>query len=169
MSSTAAYLIFCTGDETVILEKDRKTAKILRSSDFVAVTNHDVSYDVQHDAEHTETAHAIHAKNPFLGVGMQDIVEESIDRKGCLVARWESWSREQGDKNKRTNRRSVVGGQEAGVPLGRIKQWMLEYPTSNEETHFVCIMDPGKGVFRWVRRFEESEVQQAYGETSLDV
>ena len=35
---------------------------------------------------------------------------------------------------------------------------MQEYPISNEETHFVCIMDPAEAVFRWVRRYGEGEI-----------
>ncbi|KAF2826614.1 hypothetical protein CC86DRAFT_18896 [Ophiobolus disseminans] len=165
MATTVGYLIFCTGDETIILEKDRKTAKVLKASEFITVTNHDVSYDAQQDPEHTETAQVAHAKNAYLGVGMADIVEESIDRKRCLVERWEDWSSEQSMRYTR-KRKSVLSPANGGVPLKRLKQWMLGYPTSNEETHFVCIMDPVKGVFRWVRRYEEGEIEHVHRDFS---
>jgi hypothetical protein len=159
--STAAYLIFCTPEETIILEKDRKTANILRSSSFVATTNHDVSYDTRQDMDHADAAHAAHAKKTMMGIGMEDVVEESIDRKRCLVRRWEKWLDKQKKIAKRRQKRSENNHafeQENGVPLEELKQWMLEYPISNEQTHFVCVMDPAMGTFTWVRRYEEGEI-----------
>jgi hypothetical protein len=159
--STAAYLIFCTREETIILEKDRKTANILRSSSFVATTNHDVSYDTRQDMDHADAAHAAHAKKTMMGIGMEDVVEESIDRKRCLVGRWEKWLDKQKKIAKKRQKRSENNHafeQENGVPLEELKQWMLEYPISNEQTHFVCVMNPAMGTFTWVRRYEEGEI-----------
>jgi hypothetical protein len=160
ISTTAGYLIFCTGDETIILEKDRKTAKILTSTDFVAVTNHDVSYDTQHDFAQSHVAHT-KSKGTYGGMGMKDIVDESVDRKQCLVGKWSDWARSQlvKDLRRQRKRRSTVLVEEKGVPLEMLKRWMLEYPTSNEQTHFVCIMDPRKGDVRWVRRYYEGEIE----------
>jgi hypothetical protein len=36
---------------------------------------------------------------------------------------------------------------------------LKQYPVCNEVTHFVCVMDPAEGVFRWVQAFEEDEIQ----------
>jgi hypothetical protein len=154
--STAAYLIFCTPDEAIILEKDRRTGKIQKSSDFIAVTNHDASYDTQHDADHTEASHAAHAKTAMMGIGMEDLVDESIDRKRCLVEKWESWSHNQTQYWRR--RKITSAERDGGVPLEELKLWMQAYPTSNEQTHFVCIMDPAEGAIRWVKRYAESDI-----------
>lgn len=142
--STAAYLILCTPDSITIFEKDLTTAEIRSSKSFLAVTNHDVAYE----HEQTEAAHAASAKKGAVGDGMRELVEESVDRKKCLVRKWEDWSRKQ-----RRERRSG-----SSVPLEELKDWMLAFPTSNEMTHFVCIMDPLKGRIRWVRCFEEGEI-----------
>jgi hypothetical protein len=173
MSTTTGYLIFCTGDETIILEKDRKTANILTSTDFIAVTNHDVSYDTQHDSAQAHVAHT-KSKSTYGGMGMKDIVEESVDRKQCLVGKWSSWSTSQllRDLRRQRKRRFSVLVEDKGVPLEMLKRWMLEYPTSNSQTHFVCIMDPKKGEVRWVRRYYEGEIEDRdrgfAGESSED-
>jgi hypothetical protein len=62
------------------------------------------------------------------------------------------------DLRRQRKRRCTVLVEEKGVPLEMLKRWMLEYPTSNEQTHFVCIMDPRKGDVRWVRRYYEGEI-----------
>jgi hypothetical protein len=136
LRTTAAYLIFCTGAETIVLEKDHKTAKILTATDFIAVTNHDS----------VDTVGA-HASNAGSAVGMQDLVEDSVERKECMVKRYAAW--------RQTSR---TKGKKQGVPLEELKKWVLAYPTCNEQTHFVCVMDPQMGAMRWVRGFEEGEV-----------
>jgi hypothetical protein len=52
MPSTSAYLISCTSKETIILEKDSKTANILTSSSFITTTNHNGSYDTSQHYSH---------------------------------------------------------------------------------------------------------------------
>lgn len=150
--TTAAYLVFCTGKETILLEKDVRTAKIMNSSSFIAITNHDTSYDTQHDDEHTKAAHVQHAKTKV--PGMQGIVDESINRKACLVKKWEKHS-------KRSMKANGVGGSldEVAVQFEQLRTWMQEFPTCNEKTHYVCIMDPVEGRVRWVREFEEGEIE----------
>lgn len=152
--STAAYLIFCTPESTTILEKDLAIAKSRSSNSFIAITNHDIA-DAQ---DHDEAAHATHAKNGVVGDGMRELIEESVDRKKCLVGKWEGWS------NKQRRVRNVG----AGVPLEKLKEWMLAFPTSNEMTHFVCIMDPLKGRIRWVRCFEEGEIGDVEGGEAVE-
>ncbi|KAH7067951.1 beta subunit of N-acylethanolamine-hydrolyzing acid amidase-domain-containing protein [Paraphoma chrysanthemicola] len=156
--TTAAYLIFCTPHETVILEKDRKTAKILKSSTFIATTNHDASYDTNKDTDHTEVAHLMHAKQHSLGMGMEDIIDESMERKRCLVEKWMTWSAEEDKKGKRRRKHNRSDERDTGVPIDLLKEWLHAYPTTNQETHFSCLMDPARGEFRWVKRYEEGEV-----------
>ncbi|KAJ4377194.1 hypothetical protein N0V83_000017 [Neocucurbitaria cava] len=57
MPTTAAYLIFCTGEETIILEKDLYTAKTIRSSAFITVTNHDRAYELSTNPQAEHTTH----------------------------------------------------------------------------------------------------------------
>jgi hypothetical protein len=151
--STAAYLTFCDGHETIVLEKDLTTAKILRSSSFIATTNHDAIYDTKSDKEHKEAAQTEHSNNH--GQGMQEIIDESVERKACLVRKWTQWS---GKQQERTACQEIV--QTCGVPLQDLKEWMLEHPTCDTMTHFVCTMDPARGEFRWIRRFEDGEIEE---------
>jgi hypothetical protein len=156
---TAAYLIFCTPDQTILLEKDRKTAKITTSSEFWTTTNHDILYEQQQDTDHAHATHAAYAKTAFGGLGMEEIVEESIERKNCMVYKWEKWN---GRHAKTYARRRMRGDSDGtitkSVPLEELKQWMAEDPISNVQTHFACIMDPKEGVFRWARKYDEGEI-----------
>jgi hypothetical protein len=149
LRTTVAYLIFCTGTETLILEKDFLTANILRSSSFINTTNHDIAFETAQDpqAAQSEAAHTQSRSTGLLNASMQEIVDDSIDRKTCLRETWLEWKEERGEQQAAE-----------GVELSELKEWVQEYPVCNESTHFVCIMDPRAGVFRWVRKFEEDEV-----------
>jgi hypothetical protein len=151
MCTTVAYLIFCTCTETVILEKDFNSAKVLRSSFFINTTNHDEAFEVtEHSqAAQTEAAHTQARTHGFLKASMQEVVDESICRKMCLRNKWLAW---------RDELRSRARDYGAGVGLMELREWMEEYPVCNEVTHFACIMDPRKGIFRWVKKFEEGEI-----------
>jgi hypothetical protein len=165
LPSTAAYLIFCTPNQTVLLEKDRKEAKVMISSEFWTTTNHDILYEQQQDADDAHAAHAAYAKTAFGGLGMKEVVEESIERKKCLVDKWEAWNRRHGRRyTKRRIRRNSDGTIDKSVPLEELKQWMVEAPISNVQTHFACIMDPKEGVFRWTRTYHEGEIGESEDE-----
>jgi hypothetical protein len=166
--STAAYLIFCTPDQTFLLEKDRKEAKVMTSSEFWATTNHDILYEQQHNADHSRDAHAAYAKTAFGGLGMEEVVGESMERKQCLVDKWEAWNRRsEGRYARRSSRRNPDGTTERSVPFEELKQWMAEDPISNSQTHFACIMDPKEGVFRWVRSYYEGELEGSDDDMSI--
>jgi hypothetical protein len=152
MRSPAAYLIFCTGAETLILEKDFLSARILRSSSFINTTNHDEAFEATHDpqAAQTEAAHAQDRTHSFLNTTMQEIVDESIARKLCLKSKWLAW---------RDELKTRGENDAAGVRLAELREWMQYYPVCNEVTHFTCIMDPREGVFRWVKMFAEGEIE----------
>jgi hypothetical protein len=158
--STAAYVIFCMPDHTILLEKDRKDATVMASSTFWATTNHDILYERQPDANHARAAHAAYAKTAFGGLGIEEVVEESIERKKCLVDKWENWNRQKyGRYARRNSRRNPDGTMEKSLPLKELKQWMVEDPISNRQTHFACIMDPKDGVFRWAKTYYEGELE----------
>ena len=154
MQTSVAYLIFCTSAETIILEKDFHSARILRSSTFISTTNHDVSLEstVNPHAHQNQAVHTQGRNHSFLNAGMQEVLEESIMRKQCLERKWREWTQEQGRKAKR--------GQNAAVGMSpeKLIKWLKQYPVCNEVTHFVCVMDPAEGMFRWVRAFEEGEI-----------
>ena len=45
--STAAYITLSNGESTIVMEKDRHSALIRESSDFISVTNHDLAFEAQ--------------------------------------------------------------------------------------------------------------------------
>lgn len=158
--TTAAYLIFCDGAQTLILEKDRITAKPLLSSSFITVTNHDTSYEPSTTLSSNTPAsatHAAHAKAHQLNTGMDVLVDESMDRKGCMTYAWAA--------RLKALKLKEGEGERGYVGLEQLKEWLLGYPVSNEQTHFVAIMDPTEGNLRWVRCWEEGEIR---GETWSD-
>jgi hypothetical protein len=151
--TTAAYLTFCDGSQTLILEKDRITAKPLLSSSFITVTNHDTSYEPSSSLSSNAPASAAHvadAKSHQLNTGMDLLVEESMDRKDCMTYAWAARLRQLKLKEGE--------GERGYVGLEQLKEWLLEHPVLDEQTHFVAIMDPGEGSFKWVRMWEEGEI-----------
>lgn len=161
ITTTAAYLIFCTGEETIVLEKDLRTTNTSRSSAFITATNHDRAYELNANTQAEHTSHR-KTKQYFLGIGMQDLIDESIDRKACLVKKWETHLSRQRRKIVRhdasPDARRRGEDVAAGISIQELKKWVLQYPICNEETHFVCIMDPVKGVVTWVRCFQEGDI-----------
>lgn len=146
--TTAAYLVVCDDNCAIVLEKDRVTANPLSSSNFIVVTNHDKCYEAMDS--NGQNAHMQHAKMKRDASRMEYISENSKDRKVCITKMWEK-------RCKKMMRRGKGGerGDEEGVGLEKLKSWLLDHPINNDLTHLICIMDPGQGVFRWVRCFEE--------------
>lgn len=142
--TTAAYIILCDGDQTVILEKDHVTAEILSSADFVVATNHDVSEEANKQspsAPLNNQAASLHL------TGMDVLVEESISRKDTICKLWADVDRSKRGRSTRASTRPK------NVQTRDVINWMKTYPIKNEETHFATIMDPHKGEFIWTQRY----------------
>ncbi|KAH7135021.1 beta subunit of N-acylethanolamine-hydrolyzing acid amidase-domain-containing protein [Dendryphion nanum] len=131
--TTSAYLVLCDGKETVVLEKDRTTAKQLRSSCFIAATNHDALDDDNVP------------KNPFC--------RNSKARKRCLADRW----RRKCEEMKNPHREANWDEEQGFVTLRELEEWIRASPTTNELTHFATIMDPDQGDIKWMRRYDVGE------------
>ncbi|KAF2845129.1 hypothetical protein T440DRAFT_522887 [Plenodomus tracheiphilus IPT5] len=56
MDTPTAYVILCSGRETIVLEKDLRSARLLRSMEFITVTNHDEATEYLTDALTTEAS-----------------------------------------------------------------------------------------------------------------
>jgi hypothetical protein len=138
--TTAAYLTFSDGSRAVILEKDFKTA-VARWDDegFVATTNHDVANP------NTEKALTPMGPPPRLATmeTMGDFLDDSNERLGCVSQKW---------SNKIS--RQTRSRQAALTPREAI-QWVREYPTTNEMTHFATVLDPSEGKVIWLRSYPE--------------
>ena len=152
-TTTAAYLIFCDGEQAVTLEKDYNTAIIQCSLDFIAVTNHDRAQEHGSSGwspdyvESTRTWGLTEVKNKF---AMPELVAESSARKDCMANLWECSA-----KSSRS-RKSIVGGRNA-VTQNSVVDWLNTYPVTNESTHYALLMDPKGGEIVWVKHYPDSQ------------
>jgi hypothetical protein len=129
------YVTFCTPDDILVIEKDLKTAKILTSNEFLAVTNHD---QIMETWSSEQWAYAL-TKEGFPGMGtIREILEDSVARKERMSRMWRSTSLK-----------------DAAVDVEDVKTWLTTEPIVNELTHFSCIMDPAAqgGGLVWVRAY----------------
>ncbi|KAF1997050.1 hypothetical protein P154DRAFT_525210 [Amniculicola lignicola CBS 123094] len=169
--TTSCYITLSDGTHTCVLEKDLRTANLLSSTTFIAVTNHDVAYEKQEEkTDHTNPVP--HSKQQSLGgTGMQDIVDESITRKLLLCQKWEKRVASlqqrrklsitvQNDGGKGLAAGELEGSQNCYVRMEKLRKWLLEYPITNPDTHFVVVMDGEEGEFVWVRSFEKSMYEE---------
>lgn len=148
--TTAAYITLSDGSTTSVIEKDRVTGTLRTSSTFITITNH----DLEHEAHPPPKKENLTQKDISLGMG--DLLAESTDRKACISTKW-------ANAVKRAKRNAKTMGEEAakgwteeqyeGVQQRTIIRWTQEYPTTNEETHYACVMDPKKGEFVWLCRW----------------
>lgn len=151
--STAAYLIFSDGDETMVLEKDYRTALKRLRRDFIVVTNHDRA-DENQDPEQQKVYD--HASN-LIGLGT---LPESTGRKLCIYTKWrEAVARAVG--NAEINQVADVDDEDSGVSVKKadIVDWLCIWPVSNECTHYAVVMDPKKGSVVWLKRYLEPLVE----------
>ena len=94
------------------------------------------------------------------GAVLLDMLAESLDRAGCMRAKWEEVERRFGEAGT-----AAAGGEQGAgekedreepwVDQETVVRWLCEYPTTNEMTHFACVMDPTNGEIVWSRRWEE--------------
>ena len=146
--TTAAYLIFCDGENTVIFEKDRANAVVVPSADFVVATNHDAA---EENSAREKPAAAQANPTMMQLTGMDMLIEESIDRKGVVCDLWQNTLRKRSrasSTNPDASTKSVL--------LKDVIDWMNTYPITNEETHFATIMDPKAGNIVWINRHVSS-------------
>ncbi len=174
--STACYLIFSDGKSTLAFEKDHRTAVVRSASDFIVATNHD------QDHEGTNYIHD-DAQDTSPETGMQMLVEESVDRKECVLDcwkrdRWQRWRdsnltangdsflEDRGPINLETESRDPAN---RSVSQEQVIGWMGEYPIVNECTHFAVLMDPKEGRVVWLKRRLEPYVPPPRSSISGDL
>ncbi|KAI5365455.1 Putative Acid ceramidase [Septoria linicola] len=145
VKTTACYLCFSNGKETTVIEKDYRTAICRTSEDFVVITNTDqdrpdstgtvdsTDSDDSRGTDNSESStNTMKQKAP---TGMEDLLEEAKDRQQCA------------EHNYRSLRANGMATEEDVIAL------VQKYPTTNEETHFACVMDPKEGTVKWCRRW----------------
>lgn len=147
LPSTAAYLTFSDGDQTLVIEKDRVTAHTSTSSSFIVITNHDASCD-------NNPAGVSDGDNAKLAVtGMNELVEESQDRKQCIESKWKK--AEVASRRRRKDANQGSSDTAVSVTESQIVKWVEAWPITNESTHYATIMDPLAGDFVYLKRYLE--------------
>lgn len=148
--SAPCYIILCSGTETTVIQKDLVIAQTKSSTDFIVHTNHDF-------APTDPSSQANNQKESSSILGMETLVEESEERKDCILGKWTALAKRQQREFKRGK-----GRQSPAVFEQTLQKWVKAYPIMNECTHFGCILDPGTGTIRWLERgvedLEENEV-----------
>jgi len=90
LPTTAAYLIFCDGKTTVVMEKDYLDAFLRTSESFIVTTNHD-QQPGSTPPEDVADEKRQHTKLGLIGsdiTSMADLIEESSERLGCMEKNW---------------------------------------------------------------------------------
>lgn len=133
---SSCYLTFCSPSAVLVVERDLGKASCRISTRHLVCTNHDVDME---SLTHEERVWLLR-EHGFDGGVVNDIVEDSVERKDVLV---------------RLLRTSA-----AGRTMGDVKTWLEQEPVRNESTHFSCIMDPSVegGGLAWVQRYPGADV-----------
>ena len=124
-TSTSCYLCFCSGQETTVVEKDRVFAKLRSSTHFIVVTNNDEQ----------SGGHSHQTDISTYSPAVVEIVQEAQNRKKCAE---QNWAR-------------MTSARSSSLRSEDVVQLVQKYPTTNEMTHFACVMDPNVGLVHWCR------------------
>lgn len=147
LSTTACYLCFSNEYETTIVEKDRKSAVVRSSNDFIVITNNDLAAKTE-DEKSTDNRGA----SLFLGE-LEEIVQEAQDRRQCAEHNFHNARVKKARKvsdQAHTGRRKQL---KALLDVGDVVELVQKYPTTNEATHYACVLDAKEGSVRWCRRW----------------
>ncbi|EEH40022.1 hypothetical protein PAAG_08885 [Paracoccidioides lutzii Pb01] len=94
--TTAAYIILSDGATTTVLEKDYRSAVTRSSSSFIVATNTDLAMESLNSTNSTTRASTSKPEECQLtGLeGLEDLIEDSIERKACMQAFWDARTRQ---------------------------------------------------------------------------
>ncbi|KAF4777328.1 hypothetical protein HER10_EVM0000012 [Colletotrichum scovillei] len=160
--TSPCYLTLCDGREVVNILKDLHDGKIKTSSVFQIQCNH--------DPDHRRCCGrmaARHGADPVQAklIEFEDWIEVSADRQNAFHDKWIEHVRAITNGNDITwatqnscctdlelDAEASKSGEMTGVDEAKLREWIAAYPTTNESTHFMCIMDPQTGEIRWISR-----------------
>jgi len=150
-TTTAAYLVFCDGEQAVTLEKDFNSAVMQSASDFIVLTNHDRAQELgsgERRPSHVESSHEGKLTNILDKIALSGIVAESTARKRCVTKLWE------GTAKSDFSRKRTMNGEEA-ITQNKVSDWLNTYPVTNALTHYAVLMDPKAGEIVWVKHYSD--------------
>ncbi|KAK1488774.1 hypothetical protein CABS01_02404 [Colletotrichum abscissum] len=160
--ASPCYLILCDGREVVNILKDLHDGKIKTSSVFQIQCNH--------DPDHRRCCGRMtgrHGADPARAKLMEseDWIEVSADRQNAFHDKWIehvraitngddiTWAKQNSCcTDLELDAEASKSGEMTGVDEAKLREWIATYPTTNESTHFMCIMDPLTGEIRWISR-----------------
>jgi hypothetical protein len=142
ITTTACYLCFCNGQQTTTIEKDRISAVVRSSTDFIIVTNSDEEYPSDCNAKEDDAK----ATPAITDAALQEIVAEAKDRIECARHNWNNLRAAKSKKRPDAGLKTLCTTDDI---IGLVQK----YPTTNECTHFACVMDPAEGTVAWCKRW----------------
>jgi len=149
VTTTACYLCFSNGLATTVIEKDRVSAAVRSDGNFIVVTNTDQSPPL--DWPPTPADGKASCKETARYDQLTEVVEEAVERALCARSNWDGM-RAAKRKEQRLPRN---GSEKALLSVEDAIELVQRYPTTNECTHFACVMDPSEGRVVWSRRWKE--------------
>ena len=141
-TTTACYLCFCNGLETTTVEKDRVSAVVRWSTEFIVVTNNDEEHFVNSNISEDDPK----ATPAIPDATLHEIITEARDRTECARNNWNNLRAAKSKKHPKAAVKTLCTTED-------IVELVQKYPTTNECTHFACVMDPTEGSVAWCRRW----------------
>ncbi|KAK2049130.1 hypothetical protein LZ31DRAFT_581920 [Colletotrichum somersetense] len=166
LPTSPCYITLCDGFKVVGILKDLYTGKAKASSLFQVQCNHDPDHGTC--CGHKANSSPSEAAQTML-IGDDDWLDESETRQQALESKWlrhlAAVTKEAGVELKgqgnglcldtHTPADFDTDTEVPGVDEAMLQQWVKTYPTTNDYTHFACIMDPASGTIRWISRDSE--------------
>ncbi|KAJ3322248.1 hypothetical protein HDU76_013929 [Blyttiomyces sp. JEL0837] len=165
--TSPCYVTLCNGRTAVHLEKDlRELCVAEESDDFLAATNHDMAMEGW-TRKHWKEYIRQHAEVTSLGMGMRDLLKDSLERKQCIVKLFKEAvgvggkveSRGNSKKRKTYDSKSeesqFEGSGNIVAHFRDIEVWLQTWPVFNECTQFSCIMSPESGRLIWSQMYDQ--------------
>ncbi|KAK2024108.1 hypothetical protein LX32DRAFT_570476, partial [Colletotrichum zoysiae] len=163
LPTSPCYITLCDGFKVVGILKDLHTGKAKASSLFQVQCNHDPDHGTC--CGHKASSSLSEAAQAMI-IGDDDWLDESETRQRALENKWlrhlQAATKEAGVELKgqgnglcldaHTPADSDTYTEVPGVDEAMLQQWVKTYPTTNDYTHFACIMDPASGAIRWISR-----------------
>ncbi|CAK3939162.1 Hypothetical predicted protein [Lecanosticta acicola] len=143
LTTTACYLCFSDGNETTVMEKDRVSAVVRSNDEFIAITNNDIDREDEAAMKQEEST------NSTFAMALAEIVDEAKDRRQCAEHNYHNL------RAKKAKRSKMTADPKRILEVDDIVEMVQKYPTTNETTHFACVMDPKLGIVRWCRRWKK--------------
>ncbi|KAI0120952.1 beta subunit of N-acylethanolamine-hydrolyzing acid amidase-domain-containing protein [Xylariales sp. AK1849] len=147
------YLILCDGNQVAAIEKDLNVGRVRSSTEFISQTNHDVDHPVTPNPKACAQSSVL---------GNEEWLEESTDRRDRLERKWTTHLEKIQSRASRgkASGSKVDGDSGSGdgdalrpsVDEPTLRRWLRASPTTNECTHFACLLDPRTGQIRWIQR-----------------